>query len=169
MDISPGNRGDLTAVMDLVRDCISYMESQGIHQWDELYPNCKVFEKDLGKRLLYLAKEEEGQCLGMVTLHDYQPAEYALVKWQFVTDRFMVIHRLAVHPHFEGQGLAKRLMEFAEEKARDGGYEAIRLDAFTENPRALGLYNRLGYRNAGTVTFRNRLFLCFEKKSQRPR
>lgn len=45
-----------------------------------------------------------------------------------------------------------------------GPSRVIRLDAFTGNPRALKLYDGLGYRRSGYVTFRKGLFVCFEKR-----
>ena len=55
-------------------------------------------------------------------------------------------------------------MNFAEDRARELGYCAIRLDAFTKNPRALRLYQTLGYHDAGGVTLRKGPFRCFEKR-----
>ena len=58
-------------------------------------------------------------------------------------------------------------MDFAEEDAATKGYHTIRLDAFTQNPAAVALYERCGYRNAGTVRFRKGIFFCYEKKLNR--
>jgi RimJ/RimL family protein N-acetyltransferase len=54
-------------------------------------------------------------------------------------------------------------MDFAERHAADGGYDAIRLDVFTLNPVATALYERRGYRRAGTVRFRKGEFFCYER------
>jgi ribosomal protein S18 acetylase RimI-like enzyme len=59
--------------------------------------------------------------------------------------------------------VAKLLMAFAEAQARERGYAVLRLDAFTGNLRAMGLYERLGYRKAGEVIFRKGRFFCYEK------
>jgi ribosomal protein S18 acetylase RimI-like enzyme len=77
----------------------------------------------------------------------------------------MVIHRLMVSPDSQGQGLGRRMLRFAERHAYDAGFAAIRLDVYTGNPRARGLYARHGYQPVGLVRFpRRRLpFECFEK------
>ena len=75
-----------------------------------------------------------------------------------------MVHRLMVDPRYQGRGIAGELMRFAEDRAGELGYDAIRLDAFSANPRALWLYQRLGYHDAGCVTFRKGLFRCFEKR-----
>jgi RimJ/RimL family protein N-acetyltransferase len=58
-------------------------------------------------------------------------------------------------------------MEFAEQRAARAGYRAVRLDAFSGNPAALRLYDRLGYRRCGTARFRGRGFVLFEKVLER--
>jgi len=66
---------------------------------------------------------------------------------------------------FDGtpDGIARQLMQFAENRASELDFGAIRLDAFIANPAALRLYASLGYQVAGTVMFRKGLFQCFEK------
>jgi GNAT superfamily N-acetyltransferase len=64
------------------------------------------------------------------------------------------------------EGIARTLMMFAERRARDLGYVAIRLDAFVHNPGALRLYQGLGCFDAGGVMLREGPFRCFEKKLQ---
>jgi len=59
------------------------------------------------------------------------------------------------------------MMVFAESFAANHNFSCIRLDAYTGNPRALALYERLGYQQAGQVFFPRRElpFACFEKKT----
>jgi GNAT superfamily N-acetyltransferase len=85
------------------------------------------------------------------------------VDWSIRAPRVAVVHRLMVHPVCQGRGIGPYLMRFAELRARQLGYGAMRLDAFTRNPRSLHLYQRLGYRDAGPVRLRKGLFRCLEK------
>ena len=60
-------------------------------------------------------------------------------------DDAMLLDNLAVAPAAQGSGLGRRMLEFAEQSAREAGYRAIRLytnEAMTEN---IGLYSRIGY------------------------
>ena len=99
----------------------------------------------------------------MMVLNEEQQPEYAEVSWEY-PGRALVIHRLTIAPAFQRRGLATRLMDFAEEMAFAEGYNCIRLDAFTRNPAAFGLYERRGYRKAGVVRFRKGDLFCYEKK-----
>ena len=58
------------------------------------------------------------------------PKVYKTVNWTEGAGEILVIHRLAVHPKFQGQSIAGKLMDFAEGHALNHNYAAIRLDAF---------------------------------------
>ena len=150
--------------MMLVRACIDHMRHAGIEQWDELYPTRATLLADAREQALYIASLGAELAIGVLVLNDYQNPEYADVPWTVSGARVAVVHRLMVDPTYQGRGIARHLMGFAEERARELGYGALRLDAFTANPRALRLYHGLGYHDAGAVTFRKGVFRCFEKR-----
>jgi ribosomal protein S18 acetylase RimI-like enzyme len=160
--ISPTAERELPALMALLGRCVERMRSQGIDQWDEIYPDAAAIQRNIASGSLYCLRAGDTPA-GMIVLNEEQDAEYAKVAWEF-SGRVLVAHRLAVDPAFQGRGCARRLMLFAEEFARNNGYHAIRLDSFPLNAAAMALYPRLGYRHAGVVTFRKGLFYCFEKR-----
>ncbi|MCS6304638.1 MAG: GNAT family N-acetyltransferase [Nitrospira sp.] len=53
-----------------------------------------------------------------------------------------IIYRLGVAPAFQGKGFVRQLMDYVENYVRHHRYAGIRLDAYSENPRALALYFR---------------------------
>lgn len=64
----------------------------------------------------------------------------------------LMIENVAVSPRHQGRGYGRRLMDFAEEQARERGAPALTLytnEKMTEN---LALYARLGYRETGRRT-----------------
>jgi ribosomal protein S18 acetylase RimI-like enzyme len=61
-------------------------------------------------------------------------------------DDALLIENVAVHPKAQGTGLGRRLMDFAEEEGRRGGFGLLRLytdEIMTEN---VALHEHLGYR-----------------------
>jgi ribosomal protein S18 acetylase RimI-like enzyme len=64
----------------------------------------------------------------------------------------------------QGGGIARKLLKYADDFAVKNGYGTIRLDAFTQNERALRLYEKNGYEKVGSVLFRKGEFYCYEKK-----
>jgi ribosomal protein S18 acetylase RimI-like enzyme len=153
---------DLSLLMEVVRGCISVMENQGIHQWDNLYPDEKTLRNDIDTKTLWVARIN-GCIGGMIVLNEHQNSQYMLSKWQY-SGRILVVHRLMVAPAFQNQKLATQLMQFAEDYAAANQYDAIRLDAFADNPFALRLYRKLGYQQGARLIFRKGPFFCFEKR-----
>ena len=111
------------------------MESQGIYQWDDSYPTAEIFADDIKSNSLFVF-EDGGSCMGIISLNENQAPEYQELIWENENGKILVIHRLAVNPGRQKQGIGRRLMDFAEDYAADQGYASIRLDAYSGNPRA---------------------------------
>ncbi len=158
-DIRQADAADLFGIMELIRSCVRHMESRGILQWDELYPDETTIAAGIDNQELFLL-ERDGR-LSVVTLNEYQEPAYLSVDWHY-PGKALVVHRLAVDPNFQGRGLGRELMRFSHKFARKRGYDTIRLDAFSGNPAAVALYERLGYRRAGSVHFRKGELFCYE-------
>ncbi len=151
-------------VFQLIMDCRKAMEEEGVFQWTDQYPTLKIISNDIQKGNLYRLTKN-GKIAGVININELQDPEYKQVKWENSDVKIMVIHRLAVHPEFQKQGLAKRLMDFAENYAIENNYTSIRLDAFSNNPRALRFYENRDYQRRGEVFFPGRElpFYCYEK------
>ncbi len=157
----PANIDDLPMLMGLIHACMRHMDEHGIDQWDNIYPTKLMIRKDIESKSLHVI-EDGGKVCGMIAISEDQPAEYGQINWNY-DGKILVVHRLAIDPAYQRKKLATRLMSFVEDTARIEGYDAVRLDAFPQNPGAVALYAKLNYRNAGTVTFRKGAFFCFEK------
>ena len=161
MDIIEATPKDAGPIMALISECTKDMEASGIYQWNAEYPTREAIAVDIANRSLHVLRIEDKYC-GIIALDGDEPQEYGDIDWKYQTDKVFVVHRLAVDPQWQRQGIARRLMDFAEQYGKTHGYQAIRLDAFIKNPRAIKLYECRGYRKAGTVNFTKRLFYCFE-------
>jgi ribosomal protein S18 acetylase RimI-like enzyme len=168
MEIVKGQTEDVLAVMEIIRRSILRMEEEGIYQWYSGYPTLQIMERDAAGGELYLLKDGPGH-LACVTLNEYQSPEYETLLWSYDGRKVLVIHRLVVDPPLQGQGIAKKLMDFAHRYAAEIGCTSIRLDAYSANPRALRLYEGLGYQKVGQVLFpaRELPFYCYEKEIRR--
>ena len=47
MDIIKEQMQDLPEIMDIIASCTRHMESQGIFQWDETYPDAEIIKEDI--------------------------------------------------------------------------------------------------------------------------
>jgi ribosomal protein S18 acetylase RimI-like enzyme len=161
MDISRAKAEEIDQIMDLVQAAIVTMEKIGIFQWSTHYPNRELILSDIAAGSFYTLSVDQ-KIAGMMALNEDQQPEYKNLVWDDMYGRPLVIHRLGVHPDFQKRGLAKQLVRFAEQYARENGYTSIRLDTFGGNFQALRLYNALKYRHVGNINFGRGDFWTFE-------
>lgn len=57
----------------------------------------------------------------------------------------MYLHKLAVHPDVQGQGLARTLLQRASQQAAQGGRACLRLDTATQRPKLRAVYESFGF------------------------
>jgi len=160
--IRKGKIEDTQSIMNIIKTATLDMESKNIHQWDEIYPDEAVINEDIVNGNLYV-NEEDGIISALIVLNEDQAEEYGDLNWKYISEKQLVIHRLCVDAKAQGGGIARKLLEYAENFAVKNGYGAIRLDAFTQNERALRLYEKNGYEKVGSVEFRKGEFYCYEK------
>ena len=153
---------DAAALMELVRDCVGAMRSAGIEQWDEVYPNADNISRDIEEGTMDVLCED-GVIAGCVAVDRNMDPLWEGLDWSGEGEPPAAVHRLMVHPSRQGRGLAKTLMQHAEAVAGQQACRSIRLDTFLQNPVAMALYSRLGYRRTGTAMMRKGEFVGFEK------
>jgi ribosomal protein S18 acetylase RimI-like enzyme len=162
MQINKGVPGEIDSIMSLIKDAIQKMEKEGIHQWDEIYPSKEIFSDDIASGSLFAARMDNS-IAGVIVLNDEQSREYSSLAWSDDQGKPLIMHRLCINPVFQGHGIAKKLVRFAENYGRKNNYSSIRLDAFINNKIAVGLYDSLDYQRRGIVQFRKGDFYCYEK------
>jgi ribosomal protein S18 acetylase RimI-like enzyme len=153
---------DIPMAYSIVKRVVQHLNSQNINQWDQVYPTFDTIRCDIlsGNAFGYFL---DGELSGFVVLDNWFPVEYNSLKWMVTPENSLVVHRLSVAPELQGKGIGKKLMGYALKFAGENGYKSVRLDAFTENPAALRLYESLGYDKIGTVGLRKGEFNCYEK------
>lgn len=82
--------------------------------------------------------------------HRGQLAGYSLVLMKANT-RLARIYSIAVAPERRGHGLGEALVRESERQAAEAGRILMRLEVRTDNHGAIALYERLGYRQFGTL------------------
>ncbi|MBQ8319821.1 MAG: ribosomal protein S18-alanine N-acetyltransferase [Clostridia bacterium] len=124
MRIRAWERADLPKIAALEQSCFS-------DPWTK-----ENFESAFALPVLYgfVAEEDErllGYCVTQVVCEDAE------------------LQNIAVAKEFRGKGIAKELLTFAEENAREKGAEHCFLEVRVSNAPALGLYRKFGYGQIG--------------------
>ncbi|WP_233138244.1 GNAT family N-acetyltransferase [Mucilaginibacter sp. MD40] len=151
--------------MQLVKEVVPLMRASGNLQWDDVYPNPQVFEQDIKDGQLWVA-ELGNEIAGVTAITTEQYPEYAQAGMD-VNEEAIVTHRLAVSPRFQGRGIAKELMQQAEEVAQQRGISLLRVDTNSQNHATQKLFPKMGYKYKGEITLQFRpglKFVCFEKR-----
>lgn len=155
---------EIQKILSITGACAHRMTSEGIHQWNDLYPSSDAFFKDIERNELYVLIEQD-ELIGSIAISTLKDAEYETVQW-LQSDRLnYYVHRLAVHPDQQRRGFARKLMDFAEALASEEKADSIRLDTFSKNLRNQRFYEQRGYQRLGEVYFPNQSnypFYCYE-------
>ena len=165
MNIRLAKERDLKRVVAITNACAVHMISKKIFQWDENYPNIEIFKDDVKNKSLFVIEDNE-LIMGCICISLKIDDVYKDVKWLTPNRNNVYLHRLAIHPNFQGQGLALKLMEYAEDFTIKNGCISVRLDTFSGNPKNNKFYTLQGYTKLEKIFYRNQSdmpFHCFEK------
>ncbi|RKS55316.1 ribosomal protein S18 acetylase RimI-like enzyme [Gillisia mitskevichiae] len=164
MKIRQASQADLLNAKKLTEACAVGMKQLGIFQWNEHYPSIEKLQQDIDLKELYIL-EVSNQFLGIIVLSEKMDEEYIPVSWISPSEKNLYIHRLATHPSSWGKGYGQKLMDFAEEFARNLNYTSIRLDTFSLNKRNQKFYETRGYQKLEDIYFPKQSaapFHCYE-------
>ena len=163
MEFTFACRDHLLEIVSLFDAAKKHMDANGIYQWDAIYPDRQILSEDIEQGILQIGTID-GQIAVVFVLEECAEADYEEADWSAHADRIIVLHRLCVHPAFQGKGIARGAMDYLERRVSERGISTIRLDAFSQNPAALKLYESRGYEKAGEIVYRKGLFFLYEKK-----
>ncbi len=155
---------EILEILAITQACAKDMILRNINQWNNDYPSKSAFEIDLLRKELYVLTFEE-KIIGCIVLTPKIDPEYLPVEWLTPSENNLYVHRLAIHPNFQGMGFAQKLMTFAEDFAIENYYSSIRLDTFSKNPRNQKFYELRGYKRLGEIYFPKQSefpFYCYE-------
>lgn len=153
---------DLDEIMRLVSAAICEMKRLQIDQWDAEYPTRADFEEDIRRKTLVIGLS--GTEIAVIyALNQDCDEQYANADWAYRGTAYAVLHRLCVLPAMQRQGIARETLMYMEAELRQRGYQALRLDVFSENPYALRLYRKDGFYETGIAEWRKGRFLLMEK------
>ncbi|HWO76265.1 MAG TPA: GNAT family N-acetyltransferase [Bacillus sp. (in: firmicutes)] len=163
MLIRKANRDDLQAIMSMIEITVKLMEKNQNDQWTGEYPAKDDFQSDLRKDNLYVAILHE-KIVGCITIDQEEPEEYSLVKWRRAGEAYL-FHRLAVDPDTRGEGVASKLISFAESIAIKNNVFYMKVDTYSLNQKAQMLFEKLGYEKRGEIYLYGKIepFYCYDK------
>ena len=156
---------ELDRVKEIAEACAKNMIENNIFQWNDKYPSREIFKEDIKNKSLYVSKINQ-EVVGCIMFSSIKDDVYKTVNWITQDEYNLYIHRLAVDPIFQKRGIARKMMDFAEDFAKSNNYISVRLDTFSQNPRNNKFYKSRGYNKLDDVYFPRQSefpFHCYEK------
>lgn len=145
---------DIVAVGAFYDRVVEYLDAHvNYPKWQyKIYPNEDYVRQMTADGVQYLC-EEEGKIIGAFVLNADPQGDYDKAPWSkdLPLGSYLVIHALAVEPTLHGKGTGTGVVRFCTDKARGGGYSAVRLDLVPTNTPASKLYERNGFTYVGTM------------------
>jgi ribosomal protein S18 acetylase RimI-like enzyme len=152
--IRDAKKDDLLSLEILADQVRKNMSQEGLKQWIGNYPNYQHFEKDLLDKGLFVY-ELSGEVAASISLLPENDLPYQEIKWE--SKHALVIHRIMVNPKYQHQGIAKQLINYALDKAKSEGYDAIKIDTHPNNLKMQKMLEGFNFIYKGYLESINRL------------
>ena len=153
MEIRRINTEEIDKVMEVINDAKAFLKLQS-KQWQQGYPNVNSMMNDIKNDNLFGVYENgELTCLAALII-GIEPTYVNMIegKWNVeVSNKDLVIHRIAVSEKYRGKGLAKKLMNFAYEYAKENACLSIKVDTHRVNKPMQELLLKHGYNYQGII------------------
>lgn len=139
--IQPKGQSDLYRLMDEIYrvSYSSFWYDLGDWYVDLIYNPDNVRKELLRDFSHYFFVEVAGEKIGILKY------DFPFSPRQIEIPEAMKLHRLYLHPHFHGKGMAKVLVEHCETVARENSLKAIWLEVMTSQPQAKRFYRKMGF------------------------
>ena len=160
----PAAIDDLQEIHALARKAAGHSK---VTDWDDEYPSLAFLQNDIQSGGMYKAVHE-GRILSFIHISPWadhvEDGGSDIDTWDASVKNPCGMARFCVDPDLQGQGLGRRMMAAAIDRARILGYDGIRFHASKGNPLVQHLYDSMGFRRAGEITFPYGDFICYEMK-----
>ncbi len=136
---------DIPRLVELLTEAATWARARGIERWWPVpFPSEWVERRVARSEVAVLV--EGPQLLGTLTLLREDP-----VMWGPQAPGAGYVHRLAVRRSRAGEGLGRRLLEWADGVVRERGGSQLRLDCLESNVSLVNYYRGLGFRVVRSV------------------
>jgi ribosomal protein S18 acetylase RimI-like enzyme len=150
---------DAESILRLFEEAKRVGRQNGTTDWDETYPNREFIDEDIKNGALW-ALYEDGKIVATISLLKEDFEDTLDAGWTDANS--CILARLCVDTALQSRGVGAEMMRLVTEEAARQGYSATRHLASANNPAALRLYRKLGYRELKHVFFVDTDFIAFE-------
>jgi ribosomal protein S18 acetylase RimI-like enzyme len=153
-------RGDIQTAINIMKEVTKWGRSVGLKVWNDSQLTREKLLMDIGEENFYIGKvSDDNACCMILQWNDTQ-------FWPNTKENEAgYIHKLCVRREYSGEGLSKKMVEFAVQECRKRNVGYLRLDTGWNKKKLCNLYESLGFELVGKVELGDRgEFALFEKK-----
>lgn len=155
---------DFPQIWQIIVQAKAQMKRLGSTQWGEDYPTEDIIQSDISSRNAYvLSCGSDVIAYGVIGLSGERAYDSIDGAWAVDTDRYVVLHRLAVADKYKKQGFAGMFFDNVEQLAAKKGYKSFRVDTNFDNAYMLRLIENKGFVYCGKVHYVRGERLAYEK------
>lgn len=144
--IEQATQEDLSSIIEIIKEAKKEMETENNPQWsEEDYPESKI-PGDIQNKSLYLYKEENNIKGFIVITKDTGEYEGLIENSK---DASYILHRMCIPKKYRHLGIASKLINFAEKKAKENSIGFIKADTEVSNKKMNNLFLKLGFIHKG--------------------
>ncbi|WP_462419849.1 N-acetyltransferase family protein [Salinicoccus sp. Marseille-QA3877] len=165
MFLRKAEKRDLPYILNITEKVVPIMQASGNTQWSDEYPDERIFREDLEDRSLYVY-EENNLIKGFAVVDNKHPYPYDDIPWELTRADSRALHRMAVSPEFQGQGIASKMMKEIESRLIAKGIKGIHTDTSLENEKMQYQFEKNGYEFKGQLNLDENLddwYAAYEK------
>lgn len=155
MQLRQAKMEDLETIIEILKDGASQLAERGVEQWQGNYPSYDQIKQDVENGRAYLAVSQDNQTVGAIAIVPAPDSSYDQMegKWLIDTDKYVVIHRLAIHSKHAGKGYATKLFTEVIDtlKSQKDKVASLRIDTHEDNQAMQHLIDKMGFRRVGTL------------------
>ncbi len=155
MQIKQATMNNLDQILEILRDGRDQLASQGIDQWQGDYPNVEHVKEDINHGWAYLAQADDDETVGVLSIVEAPDHSYDELDgdWLIDTDKYVVIHRVAIHSNHTGKGYASALFTSVINyiKTHRPEIKSIRIDTHEDNKAMQHLITKNGFTKVGEL------------------
>ncbi|MFD2830334.1 GNAT family N-acetyltransferase [Corticicoccus populi] len=149
MTLRQAGISDLKKVLEITEKVVPIMRAAGNTQWSERYPNEERFLEDINNGTLFVYEEQEIK--GFVVIDNNHAEAYEEIEWTLPGNDTMAMHRMAVDPDSQGQGIASKIFQSADNIIKTAGYSGIHTDTSLENKVMQNIFRKNGFHFKGKL------------------
>ncbi len=165
MTLRKATEEDLSRIMEIKESVVPLMHEAGNTQWSDDYPDLKRFREDLNTQTLYVY-EEDGDVKGFAVVDNEHPYPYDDIPWELTRADSRALHRMAVDPAHQGNGISAKMMAQIEDMLIGRGVKGIHTDTSLENEKMQYQFEKNDFEFKGKLNLDENLdewYVAYEK------